>query len=176
MSDAPEDKLLRLAKSPEDATKLREFDDRMSVPLVLAALLPIVLMPGQNAQEWVVGIVVIAVGELGHRVNRKRVQRLWREEGLRVPARRRKRRRRRDSTVPASRLRAERPDHVWALDFQFDQTANGRVIKLLNVVDEFTREALAIHVARRNRRGTFKPRRHCIERHVLAPRVTEVHS
>ena len=58
MSDAPEDKLLRLAKSPEDATKLREFDDRMSVPLVLAALLPIVLMPGQNAQEWVVGIVV----------------------------------------------------------------------------------------------------------------------
>ena len=87
--------------------------------------------------------------ELGHTVNRKRVQRLWREEGLRVPKRRRKRRRLGESTVPAQRLRAERPDHVWALDFQFDQTADGRVLKLLNIVDEFTREALAIHVARR---------------------------
>ncbi|MFN8026754.1 MAG: ion transporter [Acidimicrobiia bacterium] len=58
MSEAPEDKLLRRAKSPEDAAKLREFDDRMSVPLVLAALLPLVLIPGKNAQDWVVGIVV----------------------------------------------------------------------------------------------------------------------
>jgi len=91
----------------------------------------------------------VRLGELGHRVNRKRVQRLWREEGLRVPARRRKRQRLGESTVPAGRLRAERPDHVWALDFQFDQTADGRVIKLLNIVDEFTREALAMHVARR---------------------------
>jgi putative transposase len=91
----------------------------------------------------------VRLGELGHRVNRKRVQRLWREEGLRVPARRRKRRRLGESTVPAQRLQAERPDHVWALDFQFDRTADGRVLKLLNVVDEFTREALAIHVARR---------------------------
>lgn len=91
----------------------------------------------------------VRLRDLGYRVNRKRVQRLWREEGLRVPARRRKRRRLGDSTVPASRLRAERPDHVWALDFQFDRTADGRVLKLLNVVDEFTREALAIHVARR---------------------------
>ena len=46
------------------------------------------------------------------------------------------------------RLRAERPNHVWAFDFQFDQTADGRVLKLLNVVDEFTREALAMLVER----------------------------
>jgi putative transposase len=91
----------------------------------------------------------VRLGELGHAVNRKRVQRLWREEGLRVPARRRKRQRLGESTVPAARLRAERPDHVWAIDFQFDQTADGRVLKLLNIVDEFTREALAMHVARR---------------------------
>src|SRR3954452_21572730 len=88
------------------------------------------------------------LGELGHAVNRKRVQRLWREEGLRVPARRRKRQRLGESTVPADRLRAERPDHAWAIDFQFDQTADGRRLKLLNVVDEFTREALAIEIAR----------------------------
>ena len=86
--------------------------------------------------------------EDGWEVNRKRVQRLWREEGLRVPQRRRKRRRLGDSTVPAERLRAQRPNHVWAFDFQFDQTADGRALKLLNVVDEFTRESLAMLVAR----------------------------
>jgi putative transposase len=85
----------------------------------------------------------------GWAVNRKRVQRLWREEGLRVPVRRRKRRRLGSSTVPAARLAAERPDHVWAIDFQFDQTADGRILKLLHVVDEFTREALAVECRRR---------------------------
>jgi putative transposase len=84
----------------------------------------------------------------GWEVNRKRVQRLWREEGLRVPQKRRKRWRLGDSTVPARRLAAERRGHVWALDFQHDQTADGRVIRLLNVVDEYTREALAMLVAR----------------------------
>ena len=63
--------------------------------------------------------------EDGFSLNRKRTQRLWREGGLRVPARRRKRRRLGTSTVPAKRLRAERPGEVWALDFQFDQTADG---------------------------------------------------
>jgi putative transposase len=86
--------------------------------------------------------------ELGWEVNRKRVQRLWREEGLRVPQRRRKWRRLGDSTVPAERLRAERPNQVWAFDFQFDQTADGRALKLLNIVDEFTREALVMLVCR----------------------------
>ena len=86
--------------------------------------------------------------ELGWEVNRKRVQRLWREEGLRVPQRKRKRRRLGESTVPAERLRAERPNHVWAFDFQFDQTADGRALKLLNIVDEFTREALVMLVER----------------------------
>jgi putative transposase len=57
----------------------------------------------------------------GWRVNRKAVQRLWREEGLRVPARRRKRRRLGTSTTPADRLAAQHPNHVWALDYQFDQ-------------------------------------------------------
>ncbi len=86
--------------------------------------------------------------ELGWEVNRKRVQRLWREEGLRVPQRKRKRRRLGGSTVPAERLRAERQNHVWAFDFQFDQTADGRALKLLNIVDEFTRESLVMLVAR----------------------------
>jgi len=87
--------------------------------------------------------------EEGWSLNCKRTQRLWREEGLRVPQRRRKRRRLGESTVPGDRLAAGRPDHVWALDFQFDQTADGRILKLLHVVDEFTREALAIECERR---------------------------
>jgi putative transposase len=85
----------------------------------------------------------------GWSINRKRVQRIWREEGLRVPARKRKRRRLGESTVDgANRLRAERPNHVWALDFQHDATADGRELKFLNVVDEFTRESLAIECDR----------------------------
>lgn len=66
-----------------------------------------------------------AVRDEGWQVNRKKIQRLWREEGLRVPARKRKRLRAGASTVPAARLRAERPNHVWALDFQFDTTLDG---------------------------------------------------
>ena len=83
----------------------------------------------------------------GHRINRKKVQRLWREEGLRVPARKRKRRRLGHSTAAADRLRAGHPDHVWALNFQFDVTATGKVLKMLHVVDEFTRESLSDLVA-----------------------------
>jgi len=85
----------------------------------------------------------------GWEANRKKIQRLWREEGLRVPARRRKRQRLGTSTSPAARLRAERPNQVWALDFQFDTTTDGRILKLLHVVDEHTREALAVQVERR---------------------------
>ncbi len=84
--------------------------------------------------------------ENGWAVNRKRVQRLWREEGLRVPPRTRKRRRTGDPEAPW--LRAERPNQLWALDFQYDQTSDGRMLRLLNVVDEFTREALIMQCER----------------------------
>ena len=86
--------------------------------------------------------------EEGWSLNRKRTQRLWRQEGLRVPARKRKRRRLGSSTEDAARPRAQCPDQVWALDFQSDETADGRALRLLNVVDEFTREALAMRCER----------------------------
>jgi putative transposase len=86
----------------------------------------------------------------GVRVNRKRVQRLWREEGLRVPQKARKRRRLGITTDSSARLlSASAVGDVWAIDFQFDQTSCGRPLKLLNIVDEFSREALAIRVSRR---------------------------
>ena len=77
-------------------------------------------------------------------VNHMRIQRLWREEGLRRPVRTRKRRRTR--TKDSQRLRAVHPNHVWAIDFQFDSTSDGRQLKSLHVVDEHTREALAMRV------------------------------
>lgn len=83
----------------------------------------------------------------GWELNHQRTQRLWRDEGLRRPPRCRKRRRR--SLEVAERLRAERPNQLWALDFQFDETTDGRRLKLLNIVDEYTREALAMRVGRR---------------------------
>lgn len=65
-----------------------------------------------------------------------------------MPVRRRKRQRLGESTVPGVRLRSERPNHVWALDYQYDTTTDGRTLKLLHVIDEHTREALAIHIGR----------------------------
>jgi len=87
------------------------------------------------------------VNEKGWRVNRKRVQRIWRSEGLRVPPKARKRRRA-GASGEEPPARAEHPGHVWALDFQHDATVAGVELRFLNVVDEFTREALAIRVSR----------------------------
>ena len=81
-------------------------------------------------------------------VNRKRVQRIWREEGLKVTHKAKKRSRLGHSTTEPKYLEAERPDHVWAIDFQDDQTSDGRRLRILNIVDEFTREVLAVEVAR----------------------------
>jgi putative transposase len=84
----------------------------------------------------------------GWSVNHKRVQRIWREEGLQRPLPRR-RKRSRPTDVSRVLLRAEYPHHVWAIDFQFDQTMDGRTVKFLNVVDEYSRVCLAIRVGRR---------------------------
>jgi transposase InsO family protein len=84
----------------------------------------------------------------GWSVNLKRVHRLWRREGLKVPQVQRKRRRLGSSENGGTRRRAERPDHVWSYDFVMDQTGDGRRLKLLPGVDEDTRECLTIEVER----------------------------
>lgn len=84
----------------------------------------------------------------GWSVNHKRVQRIWREEGLQRPLAR-KQKRSRPADGSRELLRAEYPHHVWAIDFQFDQTMDGRRLKLLNIVDEYSRMCLAIRVGRR---------------------------
>jgi putative transposase len=84
----------------------------------------------------------------GWRVNRKRIWRLWKREGLKVPRKQGKKRRLGSSENGCVRRRAERPDHVWAWDFIHDRTTDGRPLKWLTIVDEFTRENLALEVAR----------------------------
>jgi len=84
-------------------------------------------------------------------VNKKRVERIWRREGLKVPAKQPKRGRLWLTDGSCIRLRPERPNHVWAYDFVEDRTHDGRRYRMLNIVDEFTREALAIRIDRRLR-------------------------
>ena len=85
----------------------------------------------------------------GWRVNHKRVERLWRREGLKVPKKQPKRRRLWLNDGSCVRLRPERRDHVWAYDIVEDRTQDGRPLRMLTIVDEYTRECLAIDVARR---------------------------
>jgi putative transposase len=85
----------------------------------------------------------------GWQVNHKRVERIWRQEGLKVPQKQPKRRRPWLNDGSCIRLRPERKDHVWSYDFLVEQTSDGRALKILTVVDEYTRECLAIHVARK---------------------------
>ena len=83
----------------------------------------------------------------GWNINTKRVQRLWRDEGLQVPQRGRKKRMTGVGTHVGA-MSPIAPNALWALDFQFDHTIDGHQVKLLNIIDEYTREALAVVVDR----------------------------
>ncbi len=85
----------------------------------------------------------------GWRVNHKRIERLWRREALKVPRKQPKRGRLWLNDGSCVRLRPERRDHVWAYDFVHERTHDGKALRLLTIVDEHTRECLAIDVARR---------------------------
>ena len=91
------------------------------------------------------------VGQLlrveGWAFNHKKVERLWREEGLQLPHRHKRRRRlyHKDSSV--IRLRPQYPNHVWSVDFVHDKLSSGRRYKMLTVLDEYTRQALRVSVA-----------------------------
>lgn len=84
----------------------------------------------------------------GWTVNHKRVERLWRREGLKVPARQPKRGGLWLNDGSCVRLRPEFPGHVWSYDFMLERTQDGRPLRILNVIDEYTRECLAVRVRR----------------------------
>ena len=93
--------------------------------------------------------ITAALHQEGWHVNHKRVERIWRQEGLKVPQKQPKRGRLWLADGSCVRRRPECPNHVWAYDFVMDRTQDGRPLKMLTVVDEYTRECLAIVVQRR---------------------------
>ena len=119
---------------------------------------------GRDAERLTADIVELArrYGRYGYRkiaellrltagwvVNDKRVERIWRREGLKVPAEHAKRGRLWLADGSCVRLRAERPSHVWSYDFVEDRTYDGRKYRMLNIIDEFTHECLAIRIDRK---------------------------
>ena len=97
----------------------------------------------------------------GWHVSYKRVYRIWRREGLKVPSKQPKRGRLWLNDGSCVRLRPEYPGHVWSYDFVQDRTHDGRAFRMLTVIDEFTRESLAIEVERRLRSDDVL---HCLTR------------
>ena len=85
----------------------------------------------------------------GWRVNAKRIYRLWKREGLKVPQKKAKRTRLGNADGGITRRKAEHRNHVWSMDFIFDRTANGRPLKILSMIDEYTRECIALEVGRK---------------------------
>ena len=94
-------------------------------------------------------ITALLNNEYGWRVNHKRVERIWRKEGLKVPQKQPKRRRLWLNDGSCIRLRPEHKDHVWSYDFVTTRTSDGRAFRILNIIDEYTRECLAILVKRK---------------------------
>jgi len=85
----------------------------------------------------------------GWLVNHKRVERIWRQEGLKVPQKQPKRKRLWLTDGSCIRLRPEKPKHVWSYDMAMDRTTDGRPVRILAIIDEFTRECLTLYPARR---------------------------
>ncbi len=85
----------------------------------------------------------------GFHVNVKRIYRIWRQEGLKVPSKQPKKARLWLNDGSCIRLRPEYRDHVWSYDFVEDKTHDGRKLRMLNVIDEYTRECIAIRVRRK---------------------------
>ena len=109
----------------------------------------IIALAGKYGRYGYRMITALLNNERGWRVNHKRVERIWRKEGLKVPKKQPKRSRLWLNDGSCVRLRPENKDHVWSYDFMIDRTANGRAFKILNIIDEYTRECLAIVVKRK---------------------------
>jgi len=92
--------------------------------------------------------ITVKLKEEHWHVNRKRVQRLWRAEGLRVPTKTHKRRRLGEGENACHRRKPEHPHHVWAIDFLMDTTLSGGRLKFLTILDEYSRACLSIKVER----------------------------
>ena len=118
----------------------REDEERLSADIIELAR-----QYGRYGYRKIAGLLEQA----GWIVNDKRIERIWRREGLKVPHKQPKRGRLWLADGSCIRLRPEHRNHVWSYDFVEDRTHDGRKYRMLNVIDEFTHECLAIRVARK---------------------------
>jgi len=114
-------------------------------PRLVHEMIELATQSGRYGYRLVTGLL----REDGWRVNHKRIERLWRREGLKVPQKQPKRRRLWLGDGSCVRLRPCYTDHVWSYDFVQDRTSDGRAFRMLTVIDEYSRECLAIDVARK---------------------------
>jgi len=114
-------------------------------PRLVNQMVKLATQYGRYGYRMVTGLL----REDGWKVNHKRIARLWRREGLKVPQKQPKRRRLWLGDGSCVRLRPSYTDHVWSYDFVQDRTSDGRAFRMLTVIDEYSRECLAIDVARK---------------------------
>ena len=129
---------------PTQRRALKSLDDEESLTRDIVKL-------ATRFGRYVYRRITTLLRDQGWRVNHKRVERIWRREGLKVPMKQPKRGRLWLNDGSCIRLRPERKGHVWAYDFVACRTEDGRAVRMLMVIDEYTRECLAIRVARRIR-------------------------
>ena len=127
------------------STQRRELQGRDDEEALTADVITLARQYGRYGYRRITALL----RDAGWTVNPKRVERIWRREGLKVPPKQPKRGRLWLNDGSCVRLRAEYPNHVWSYDFVHDRTSDGRAFRMLNMIDEYTRECLAIVVARK---------------------------
>ena len=141
---ASERRACQVTKQPRATQRYRGVRRGKDAPLIAA-----LHRCSQNRPRAGYRVAAAHLRREGWVLNDKRAQRLWRQEGLKVPRRQRKRRRVGSSQNSAQRLRATRVNEVWSYDFVFDQTEDGRRLKWLPICEEYSRESVALEVERR---------------------------
>ena len=133
-------KTVGIARSTQNYKTARQDDDSLRLALIRLAK-----AFGRYGYRKIAQLLRIE----GWKVNHKKVERLWREEGLQLPKRHKKKKRlyHKDSSI--IRLRPKHPNHIWSIDFVHDRLSNGRPYKMLTVLDEYTREAMCVAVKSR---------------------------
>ncbi len=140
----PERRACKALGQPRSSQRYSSLPFNDEEPLV-ARIVQLASQYGRYGYRRITGLLRLE----GWRVNHKRVERIWRREGLRVPKKQPKRSRLWLNDGSCVRLRPEHRNHVWSYDFVMARTSNGRPLRMLNIIDEYTRECLCIKVARK---------------------------
>lgn len=142
--EVSERRACRVIEQPR-STQRQEAQIKEDEPILREQIIRLACQYGRYGYRRVTGLLRNG----GRLVNRKRVERIWRQEGLKVPRKQPKRRRLWLKDGSCIRLRPEYPKHVWSYDLMADRTSNGKPIRILNIIDEYSRECLSVSVDRK---------------------------